>query len=493
MSKSNKSKADLHKGLASRLERLSPVKRMLLKRQYQDRIHTCTARMLAAVDPGQPAPLSYNQQRLWSLDQRRSGSAQYNTYRAWRIDGPLDLSSLESALRAIPDRHQVLKMRIKESNGTLIQETDASAAVSTTFVDLGSSPRQESEKIALEMITDAARTPFDLSAGPFFRTMLVKLAENHHVLLVVLHHIASDGWSFRVLRNDLTRFYEGFRLGQSPDLPDLPIQYGDFARYQRKLFSGKRRTSLLRYWCEQLSDSLEPLDLQTDFPRPAIQSERGDKLQFDLGPELSETVNEFCREHDITLFMLLIAVLNVLLHRYTGALVISIGSPMANRTLPELELLIGYITNLNVLRTDLSGNPGFMELVQRVKRVALDAYSYQEMPFEQLVSELEQDRDLSRTPLFQVAFILQNSPQAELHFHDARVTPIKLSNGTSKFDLALCINIDNGNLTGFWEYCTDLFERVTVVRIAEHYRTLLAGALTDPDQPIAGLPFSTEH
>jgi hypothetical protein len=487
-----KSKSDLHKGLASRMERLSPVKRMLLERQFKDRIQTSIARMQAAVDPGAPAPLSFNQQRLWSLNQRRPGSAQYNTYRVWRIDGPLDLSSLESALQAIVDRHHVLKMRIKESNGTMIQETDASAAVSTIFVDLGFSPRKVSEKIALERITEVARMPFDLSAGPFFRTMLVKLAENHYVLLVVLHHIASDGWSFRVLRNDLTRLYEASRLGQAPDLPDLPFQYGDFARYQRKLFSGKRRASLLRYWCEQLSGSLEPLDLQTDFPRPAIQSDRGDKLQFDLGPELSETVNEFCRDHDITLFMLLIAVLNVLLHRYTGALDISIGSPIANRTVPELELLIGFITNSNVLRTDLSGNPGFMELVQRVKRVALDAYSYQDMPFEQLVAELDQDRDLSRTPLFQVAFILQNSPQVELHFHDARVTPIKISNGTSKFDLALCINIIDGNLTGFWEYCTDLFEQVTVVRMAEHYRTLLAGALTNPDQPIAGLPFPTD-
>jgi len=488
MSTGYKSKPTLRKDFASRLKQLSPVKRMLLERQMKDRIQTPTAKMRAAADSGSPAPLSYNQQRLWCLDGVLPNSARYNVYRAWRIDGPLDLSALESSLQTILNRHQVLKMRIRESDGRLIQDTDASDVVSTTFVDLGSSPRQDREKVAIERVTELAGTPFDLSAGPFLRSMLIKLTGNQHILLIVLHHIASDGWSCRVFRDELTRCYEAFRLGRAPELPELPFQYGDYARYQRATFAGKRRASLLRYWRKQLSGCLGPLDLPTDFPRPAIQSDRGNKLQFDFDPGLSETAHEFCREHDITLFMLLTAVLNVLLHRYTGALDISIGSPVANRTLPELESLIGYITNTNVLRTDLSGNPGFMELLQRVKRVALDAYLYQDMPFEELVAELDQDREVSRTPLFQVAFILQNTPEAALHFHDARVIPIKISNGTSKFDLSLCINIKNGHLSGFWEYCTDLFAQSTVERLEEHYRTLLAGALADPDQPIAGLP-----
>ena len=478
----------MREDLANRLERLSPVKRQLLEKQFKDRIRTTADKILAADDSELPAPLSYNQQRLWFLDRLRPNSAQYNVYRAWRVDGPLDLSALDSALQAILDRHQVLRMRIRESNGLLIQDADASAVVSTTFVNLGSSPRQDREKIAIERISREAGVPFDLSAGPFLRAMLVKLTENQHILLIVLHHIAADGWSCRVFRDELTRCYETFRCGGTLELPDLPFQYGDYARYQRTAYSGKRRDTLLGYWRKQLSGSLDPLDFPTDFPRPVIQSDRGSKLHFDLGPGLSETVHEFCREKDITLFMLLIAVLYTLLHRYTGATDISIGSPIANRTQPELEFLIGYITNTNVLRTDLSGNPGFMELVQRVKRVALDAYAHQDMPFEELVAELHQDRDLSRTPLFQVAFIFQNTPEKVLRIHGAEVTPVKISNGTSKFDLSLTINIKNGNLSGFWEYCTDLFEQKTVACFAEYYRTLLTGVLTDPGQRVTGLP-----
>ena len=485
MSEEHKSESDMRKDIENRLKRLSPVKRRLLERQHKGRVRTIDGKkLLAAGNPGSPAPLSYNQQRLWFLDRLLPNSAQYNIYRAWRIDGPLNLSALDAALQAILDRHQVLKLRIRESGGTLVQEMDASAVVSAAFVDLESNPRQDREQLAIERISREAGVPFDLSTGPFLRAMLVRLEENHHILLIVVHHIASDGWSCRVFRDDLTRFYEAFSRGLMPELPDLPVQYRDYARYQRASFSGKRRAALLDYWRKQLSGSPDALDFPTDFPRPAVQSDRGNKLQFDLGPELSETVHAFCREHGITLFMLLIATLNVLLHRYTGALDIFIGSPIANRTRPELEPLIGYITNTNVLRTDLSGNPGFMELVQRVKRVALDAYMYQDMPFEELAAELHQDRDLSRTPLFQVAFILQNTPDSGLHFHGARVTPIKLSNATSKFDLSLTIDIKNGNLSGFWEYCTDLFEQTTMVRLAEHYRTLLAGVLAEPDQPV---------
>jgi non-ribosomal peptide synthetase component F len=265
----------------------------------------------------------------------------------------------------------------------------------------------------------------------------------------------------------------------------LPVQYADFARYQRAAYSGKRRACLLRYWRKQLSGALQPLDLPTDFPRPAVQSDRGNKLQFELGSDLSESAHEFCREYDATLFMLLTAVLKVLLHRYAGATDISIGVPIANRTQPELEDLIGCITNAIVLRTDLSGNPGFMDFLQRVKKVALEAYTYQDMPFEELLTELHQDRDLSRTPLYQVAFILQNTPDAGLHFNNASVTPIRISNGTSKFDLSLTVHNKHGQLSGFWEYCTDLFEQATIERLAEHYRLLLVSVLTEPDLPVS--------
>ncbi len=487
MSTDYKSKHNFHRDLANRLDKLSPVKRRLLKKQMKSRIQTNTAKLQAVDNSRTPAPLSYNQQRLWFLDRCLPDSARYNVYRAWHIEGPLDLPSLDSALQTILDRHQILKMCIRESNDKLIQDTDVAATVSTILVDLEFALQQNREKLAIDRITEEAGTPFDLSVGPFLRSMVIKLSDNHHILLIVLHHIASDGWSCRVFQDELSRCYEAVRCGRAPELTDLAFQYGDYARHQRASYSGKRRVSLLRYWRKQLAGSLEPLDLPTDFPRPAIQSDRGDKLQFYLDPGLSKAAYEFSRQHGITLFMLLTAALNVLLHRYTGALDISIGSPIANRTRPELESLIGYITNTNVLRTDLSGNPSFMELVQRVKRVALDAYLYQDMPFEELVAELRQDEDLSRTPLYQVAFILQNTPEARLQLHDARVTPMKISNGTSKFDLSLCINTKNGYLSGFWEYCTDLFERATVDRLATNYQTLLAAALTDPDQTIAGL------
>lgn len=490
MNKGRRSESDRRADLANKLKRLSPVKQLLLEKQLKDRTRPAGDKVLATDASGSPAPLSYNQQRLWHLDQLRPNSAQYNVYRAWHIEGPLYLPALDSALQLILDRHQVLRMRITNSGSALRQDGYTSAAVPTTFVDLGSSPRQGKEELAIERISKEAGVPFDLSAGPFFRSMLIKLTKNRHILLIVLHHIASDGWSCRVFRDELTRCYEAFSCGRVPELPDLPFQYGDFARHQRMSFSGQRRTTLLRYWREQLSGSQDPLDLPSDFPRPAIQSDRGNKVQFDLGPGLSDAAHEFCREHGITLFMLLITVLYTLLHRYTGALDISIGSPIANRTLPELESLIGYVTNTNVLRTDVSGNPGFMELVQRVKRIALDVYTYQDMPFEELVAELHQDTELSRTPLFQVAFILQNTPEKVLHIRGAKVTPIKISNGTSKFDLSLCINIKNGNLYGFWEYCTDLFEQSRMTRLAEDYRAMLTSALADPYQFIDVLPLS---
>jgi hypothetical protein len=486
MSKTDQPPSGMREDLASRLEQLSPVKRRLLERQLEERLQQTTGGIMSAEDTSDsPVPLSFNQQRLWFLDQLLPNSARYNVYRAWRIEGPLDRVVLNAALQAVLDRHQVLKTRIRKIDGGLVQHTDASATVCATFEDLVSSPGEDREGLAIERIIEAAATPFDLSRGPFLRATLVRLAENHHILAVILHHIAADGWSCRVFRNDLTSCYEALSRGQLPGLPDLPVQYADFARYQRAAYSGERRASLLRYWRKQLSGDLQPLDLPTDFPRPAVQSDRGNKFQFELGSGLSESVHEFCHEHDVTLFMLLTAVLKVLLHRYAGATDISIGVPIANRTRPELEDLIGCITNANVLRTDLSGNPGFMDFLQRVKKVALEAYTYQDMPFEELLTELHPDRDLSRTPLYQVAFILQNTPDAGLHFNDASVTPIRISNGTSKFDLSLTIHNKHGQLTGFWEYCTDLFEHATIERLAEHYRLLLASVLAEPDLPIS--------
>ena len=311
------------------------------------------------------------------------------------------------------------------------------------------------------------------------------------MLLLVTHHIASDGWSMGVLFRELAVLYEAFSTGKASPLPELPIQYADFAVWQHGWLQGEVLERQLSYWKEKLA-GVAVLELPTDRPRPAVQSYRGGRKSLALSEALSEELKAFSRKEGATLFMTLLAAFQTLLQRYTGQEDVVVGSPIANRTRAEIEGLIGFFVNTLVLRTDLSGNPTFRELMARVRGVALGAYEHQDLPFEKLVEELNPDRNLSRTPLFQVMFVLQNAPRLALELPGLTVSPVQTNSGTAKFDLTLSVVEGADSLRASLEYNTDLYDAATITRMLGHFQTLLEGMVANPEQRLSDLPILTD-
>jgi surfactin family lipopeptide synthetase A len=438
-----------------------------------------------------PCALSFAQQRLWFLDQLAPGGSAYNAPIAFRLEGPLDVAALEQSLNEIARRHETLRTTFTLSEEQPVQVIAPETIVALPVADLQNYPESEREARAARLVGEEARRPFDLARGPLLRCLLWRLATEDHILLLTMHHIVSDGWSMGVLYRELSALYETFRQGKAPSLPELPIQYADFAVWQREWLRGEVLERQLSYWKRQLG-GVQLLELPTDRPRSAVQSLRGTTQSFMLPKDLSEALNALSRKEGVTLFMTLLAAFQILLHRYTGQEDIAVGSPIANRTRSEIEGLIGFFVNTLVLRTDLSGSPSFRELLSRVRRAALDAYSHQDLPFEKLVEELNPERDPSRSPLFQVMFALQNAPMNLPILAGLNVSPVELGAETAKFDLTLSLKEAAGSLTATLEYNTDLFEHATISRMLGHFQTLLEGLVTNPDQRLSELPILTE-
>jgi amino acid adenylation domain-containing protein len=425
-----------------------------------------------------PLPLSFAQQRLWFMSQLNPNSPFYNLPAAVRLEGELDVAALHRSLQEVVRRHESLRTTFPSVDGEPHQIIAEHLELPFECVDL-SAMEDRMEQLARQMADDARRG-FDLASGPLVRTVLYRLGPCDHVLLLAMHHIVADGWSMGVMVREAGLLYDAFSQGHASPLAELPLQYADFACWQRERLSGEVLENELTYWRKQLAD-VPQLRLPTDRPRPAIQTFRGSTLAFELPSEVTRRVDELCHQAGATRFMTLLAAFQALLGRYTRQDDIVVGVGIANRQSAEIEPLIGFFVNMLVMRTDLSGEPTFRELLGRVREVALGAYAHQEPPFEQLVAELHPQRDLSCEPLFQVAMVMQNAPFPKQTLANLSLTTWQIDSGTSKFDLTLYIWENDGQLTATLEYNADLFEAATVSRLVDHWLELLAGAVENPE------------
>ncbi|WP_048441569.1 condensation domain-containing protein, partial [Caenimonas sp. SL110] len=422
---------------------------------------------LVAVSRDGDLDLSFAQQRLWFLDQLAPGSASYNMPAAVRLSGVLDVSALEQSFSEIVRRHEALRTRFVTTEGQARQQIDAQFAWSLPVIDV-----QEADVQGLAQAE--AGKPFDLACGPLLRTTLLRLSAQEHVVLVTMHHIVSDGWSMGVLVRELAALYEAFAAGRSSPLPELPIQYADYAAWQRQWLSGEVLETKLAYWKKQLGGAPAALELPTDRPRPAVQTHRGAVQPLQLSHELSQGLIALSRREGVTLFMTLLAALQMLMRRYSGQDDIVVGSPIAGRTQVETEALIGFFVNTLALRTELSGEITTRQLLGRVREVTLGAYAHQEVPFEKLVEVLTHGRDMSRSPLFQVMLVLQNAPMGQMQLGDVTLEPVEVAHTTAKFEMTLALRETHDGLQGGLEYNADLFDAATVERMASNFTTLLA-------------------
>ena len=432
----------------------------------------------------QALPLSYAQQRLWFLDQYEPGSAAYNIPGAVRLQGELNKSSLQASLNAIIQRHESLRTCIVLEQDQPVQKIAAAMDLLLTETDLSSLPKAERQAQLAWRIEDEAQTGFDLATGPLIRASLLKLAETEHILLFTLHHIVSDGWSMGVLIKEFAQLY----AGQHDSLPALPIQYADFAHWQRSWLQGEVLQKQLSYWKTKLSGAPALLELPTDYPRSAIQGHQGAQVAISLSKELTDKLQALSQQHQASLFMTLLAGFKILLSRYSGQNDLSIGSPIANRNRKEIEGLIGFFVNTLVLRSEVNEAVSFSDFLKHVRETTLGAYEYQDIPFEQLVEVLQPERHSSHSPLFQVMFVLQNAPVSELQLPGLQLDMLESSSVSAKYDLTLQFEERAGQLQGSLTYNTDLFAAATIERMGRHFQTLLAAISDAPGKTIAELP-----
>ncbi|SIO25216.1 amino acid adenylation domain-containing protein [Singulisphaera sp. GP187] len=442
---------------------------------------------------GGSAPASLAQQSLWFLDRLAPGQPTFNINGAARLKGPFDIKALEHAFNEIVRRHDALRTTFAMSDGSPIQVIAPARELFLAVEDLRHWPEPRREAEAERLAHEEARRPFDLARGPLVRAALLRLGEFDHVLLLTMHHIVTDGWSFGVAVRELAALYESRRAGLPSPLPELPIQYADFATWQRNWLQGDVLEGLIGYWTKQLA-GVSPLELPTDRPRPAVRAARGANRLFAIGPDLTARLEALGRREGATTFMVLLAAFQTLLHRYSGQDDFAVGTPIANRNRAEIEGLIGYFVNMLALRADLSGDPSFRELLGRVRQVALEAYEHQDLSLDKLIEIIQPPRDLSRTPLFQVMFVLQNAPMPDIAGGDLTLEPLFVGagNGTAKFDLTLALEESGHGLAGGVEYNTELFDEATIARMLDHFLTLLEAIAADPEQRLSRLPILTE-
>ncbi|XZN90035.1 MAG: non-ribosomal peptide synthetase [Microcoleus sp.] len=478
-------------------------------------------------------PASFAQQRLWFLHRLAPGNPFYNVSTALRLTGSLNSIALEQTFNEIVRRHEILRTTFAVVEGELSQIIASELTLSLTKIDLQNIPPTQpemehpdlvrtkhsgfksvaranklsavmlcpydyisktkmhpQEAAAKQLAIAESRLPFDLAKGPLLRVKLLQFSATEYVLLINFHHIVADGWSIAVLIRELTSLYKAFAKNQLSPLPELPIQYADFAEWQHQWLQGEVLETQLAYWRQQLTN-IQPLNLPVDRPRPPVPSYRGAREFLALSPTLSDRLNLLSKQQNVTLFVTLLAAFQTLLYRYTGQENIALGTPIANRNRRELEGLIGFFVNTLVLRTDLSGNPIFLEFLNRAKQVTVSAYTHQDLPFEKLVEALEPDRDLSRNPLFQISFSLQNTPAAALELPELTWSAIDFDAGTAKLDLEFNLWEDFAGIKGQLTYSTDLFDSSTIARMLEHFQTLLESIVANPNQRLSDLPMLT--
>ena len=463
---------------------LSPAKKALLEKWKGGKFKADT---IPERQASHNIPLSFSQQRLWFIDQLYHGSSFYNIPSAFHLKGSLNVTAIQQSLNEILRRHEVWRTTFALVNGELVQEIAPELTWDLPIINFEHLFGKDWEPEVKQLAAEEAKKPFNLAKGPLVRATLLHLGEEEHVFLLTMHHIITDGWSVGVFMGELAALYTGFSTNQPSPLPELPIQYADFAVWQRDRLQGEVLATQLNYWKQQLGGELSVLQLPTDRPRPNVTTFTGAKQYFTFSQTLTDALNQFSQREDATLFMTLLAAFNTLLYHYTDQEDILIGSPIANRNRAELEGMLGLFVNTLVLRNNLSGDPSFRELLHRVREVTLDAYAHQDLPFEMLVEELQPERDLSRNPLYEVMFVLQNTPTSVQEASSLTVRTLQFDSGTAQLDIFLSMSESQQGLTGFLEYNTDIFDSTTITRFITHFQALLKNIVANPEQRICEL------
>src|SRR5262249_16445860 len=431
-------------------------------------------------------PASFAQQRLWFLDQLERGQSTYNVPFAIRLVGHLEVHALKESFRELIHRHEALRTTLSmNAEGEPVQFVAAQQYFQLPITDLRDLPAKERENKAQDLIVTFSRSPFDLERGPLLRANLLRLLDEEHILSVVFHHVIVDGWSWSIVLREISALYAAFLEGKPSPLPELTLQYGDFASWQQDRISGDHLIKLLDYWKQHLDGAPPILELPTDFPRPAVQTFGGATQSMTIGRDLVGKLENLAREENCTLFMVLLAGYNLLLSRYSHQEDIVVGTPVAGRERSELEGVVGLFVNSLALRTNLSGAPTFRELLQRVRETTLGSYAHQELPFERLVGELQSERSLSHSPVFQAMFILQNLPRQAVTMPGLTLSQIETTSGSAKLDLILTAVPKQDEVRLAFTYNVDLFNPETIRSMLVHFVNLLDAAVADSDRPIS--------
>jgi amino acid adenylation domain-containing protein len=474
----------------SRLDAMSPQKRALLERMLVERRRAAATRERTAIPKrtgAGPWPLSYAQELMWLLDQLSAGGNAYNSPAATRLEGPLDVEALRRALDFVVERNEILRTRYEAVDGQPSQRVLSSSPMPLPMVDLSGQPRERVHAELDRLLQQEAERPYDLRRDAVLRPTLFRLAEHDHVLLLVVHHIAIDGWSKAVLWRELSTAYDAYLSGGEPQLPAPALQYADWAVWHRRWLDSGVLDRQLAYWRDRLAGVPPLLELPTDRPRPAVRTGRGDRIDrmFDL--ELLDDLRQLSREEGGTLFMAVLAALAALLGRYADAEDVVVGAPLAGRNRVEIENLVGYFMNTVALRLDLGGDPTFRQLLGRAREASLEAYAHADVPFERVVAETNPRRDLSYTPVFQVMLVLQNQPRDAVAPTGLVATPYRHERSWAKFDLTVGVGERAHGLNTSWEFSTDLFDRTTVERMVDAFGVLVSAAVREPDRPLSEL------
>ncbi len=442
---------------------------------------------IVPADRNQPLPLSFAQERMWFLDRLLPGSAVYAMPFRIHLEGMLRPEALRQALEDLVHRHEALRTVFAAQGGRPVQVVTPPAPFALSLTDLSELPAELAEREAARIADEEARRPFDLATGPLLRARLLRTAPDAWRLLLTIHHVVADGWSVDILFRELSQAYAARAEGGAPALPTLDVQYPDYAAWQRQWLSGARLEQQIRWWRGRLAGA-PVLELPADRPRPATPTFRGEWVELAVGAGVAQAVDALARAEGATLFQVLLGAFSVLLSRWSGQDDVVVGSPVAGRGRPETEAMVGLFVNTLALRTDLSGNPDFREVVRRVRTGTVDAFAHQEVPFERLVDELRIERSLSRHPLFQVSFSVMPQSGAPLELAGLQTSVEQTGTGTAKFDLTVQMTPWEGGLAGGLEYATDLFDRATAQRLADGFALLLTALAAEPDRPLSRLP-----
>jgi amino acid adenylation domain-containing protein len=480
-----------------RLANLTTEQRAILERRLMERRRDLAReKAIPRRDGNGPAPLSYAQEQLWLLSQVFDGGVAYNSPAAFHLEGPLEIELLRRALEGLAERHSILRTTYSVIGGTPMQVIGDVQPVHVNVVDLSGLPDREKYAESQRILREESRFRFDLVNGPVMRPTVIRLAQNEHILMLNLHHIATDGYSRGVIYRDLTTLYEAFARGPLSPLEPLPVQYVDYAVWQRRWLNEGAADGQLEYWKRKLARAPSRLDLPTDFPRPPVRSEAGNYMSLMLDLATREALRSTARSCDATLFVALLATFGLLLSRYSGQDDIVVGTPFAGRTRTELDSMVGYFINPLALRLDLSGDPTFAELVMRTRETTLEAFAHADVPYQSVVRAIKPERDLSQTPVFQAMVVFHDpawrTERPKFEPNGIRCTEISHEKGWSKFDLLLGMSERAAGLNATLEYSTELFKRSTVERMTEHFRALAESAGASPERRLSRLSMLSE-